>query len=118
MPEQKKKNSSSLTLKESHLETLRDVIASSVRIANLRRDTGVLGWKLRTLEGSLTKSEPFSMSISAKKRIESLHRHLTTLEKSLARTVTIVDRLEKQILRLVLTAENPSLNELDDIENL
>lgn len=106
MPEQKKKNSLLLTSEESHLEILRDVIALSERIESLRRDIGVLGWKMKTLGESLTASTPFSTSISMQKLIKTLNRSLTALENRTDKTVAGASRLETLIAKRVLIAEN------------
>lgn len=104
MPVQTKKNDSLLTLEESHLEIVSDVLALSERIENLRRDTGVLGWKLKTLERSLIENKPFLMSSGDKKRLKTFNRHLTILEKRMRLIVNGVDRFEKAIIKRALTA--------------
>ena len=113
MPEQKKKSDSLLTLKENHLKTLVAVIRSSERIENLRRDIGVLGWKMKTLEESLTKSEPFLTPITWNVAEKSLNRRLTNLEKLMGTTVGIVGRFEMLTLRQSMDRTASSLhNEL------
>lgn len=109
MPVQKKKDSLLLTSEASHLAILSDVLALSERIENLRRDIGVLGWKMKTLGENLTGSEPFSTSISMRKLIKTLNRSLTALENRTDKTVAGVNRLEKLIVKRALTAER-SLN--------
>jgi hypothetical protein len=108
VPEQKKKKPELLTLKESHLQTLEGVIKSSEQLESLRRDIGVLGWKMKTLGELLIKNEPFSTSISAAKQIKSLSRSLTRLEQSMARTAIIVDAFVNLVSLLALTAGSPS----------
>jgi len=111
VPEQTRKKPELLALKESHLETVGDVTLLSIRCESLRRDIGVLGWRMKTLEESLTKSEPFSTSISDKKRIKSLNRLLTTGDSLTQKIANSVNRLEASLLRRALTAGSLSESE-------
>lgn len=106
MQERKKKNDSLLTLEESHLVTVSDVVALYERIESFRRDTGVLGWKMKTLELSLIEKRPFSTSISVPKLIKTLNRHLTALENIMDKTVAGASRLEILLAKHVSIAEN------------
>jgi len=105
--EHPKKRPELLALKENLLRIVGDVVTLSERIENLRKDIGVLGWKMKTLERSLIGSEPFSTSISHEKLINSLNRRLTTLENQTLKTANIANHLEASLLRRVLTAGNP-----------
>ena len=104
MQETNQKNDLLLTLEESHLEIVSDVVALSERTENLWRESGVLKWKARSIEKVLIENKPFLTSISQQKLIKNLHRHLTILEKKMLLTVNTAQNFEKSILKSALTA--------------
>lgn len=104
MQEPTRKSDSLLTLKESHLEIVSDVVELSERTENLWRESGVLKWKVRSIEKVLIENKPFLTSSSQQKRIKILHRRLTILEKRLETIANSVQIFEKSILKSALTA--------------